>query len=400
VNSELDVTAERRATPGCESVVHLNNAGAALNRAATVDRVVEHLHLEASIGGYEAADAVADELSAARATAARLIGAHPDEVAFTTSDTVAFSKALWGYALGGGVPVGSTVLADRSSYSSHYFGLWQVARQWGARLEVVAALEDGTIDLDDLEARLSAGLVAAVSVTQVGTHRGLVNPVAEAGRRCRDRGVPLLVDGAQSFGQLVVDVDDLGCDVFTTTGRKWLRGPRATGLLYARRAFAARCTPPGIDSSSATWTSASDVDPAIGPARFEEFELPIANLLGLGDALAHLERLGVDVVEAAVRSRADSLRSALSALASVTVHDGGTRQCGIVTFSVAGVAAPEVQHRLRDNGVNTSISRASQALLDFGALPGQIVRASPHYYNTEAELDRLVGVVAALAGTV
>ncbi len=183
MTGSVDVEAERAATPGCTRVVHLNNAGAALPTAATVEAMVGHLRLESERGGYEAAVMVADRLAALRASAARLLGAAPEEVVVTGSDTQAWSKALWGFALGGGIDRGQTLVADQIAYDSHYLGLLQVCRLTGATIEVVPSTADGTIDLDALSDLLGSGQVALASITQVGTHRGLVNPVEEVGRR-------------------------------------------------------------------------------------------------------------------------------------------------------------------------------------------------------------------------
>ncbi len=388
------MAAERAATPGCESVVHLNNAGAALPTAATVQAEVDHLWLEARIGGYEAAAQVADHLAAVRAEAARLVGAADDEVALTVSDTQGWARALFGFALGGGIGPGDRILADRISYDSHYIALLQVAEHWGARLEVVPSEPDGSIDLDSLQSALSAGRVSLCSVTHVGTHRGLVNPVEEVGAACRAAGVPYFLDACQSVGQMPVDVERTGCDVLTTTGRKWLRGPRGTGFLYVRRSTAERMRPPGAGGDGAVWLDAERVEFRPGAARFAEFEVPVAAQLALGVALRHTASLGVAAIEERVAELAGWLRRALAAVDGVTVHDAGRRLCGIVAFTVDEVPADRVKSEALEAGVNVSVSEAAAARLDMtDPRPEATVRASPHYYNTEDDLSALVGVV-------
>ncbi len=243
----IDVEAERAATPGCATVNHLNNAGAALPTEATLGTMTDYLRFEAERGGYEAAVAVADRLAGVRGSAARLLGCRADEVVVAGSDTQAWTKAVWGFYAGGGIARGQCLLVDRMAYDSHYLGLLQICELVGASIEVVPSLENGTLDLGALADLLEAGVgrVALVALTHVGTHRGLVNPVEEAGVLCRRAGVPYFLDACQSVGQLPVDVGTIGCDVATATGRKWLRGPRGTGLLFARADFADRLRPPG-----------------------------------------------------------------------------------------------------------------------------------------------------------
>lgn len=393
----IDVAELRATTPGCASVAHLNNAGSALPSQATLDATVAHLQLEARIGGYEAADAAADALRATRTNAARLLNADPSEIAITTSDTVSFAKALWGYAFAGGLPAGGRVLVDRLSYNSHYFAVHQAARRYDLQVDVVPSLPDGTIDLDAFD-RLLDDRVFLVSATHVGTHRGLVNPVEEIGARCQAAHVHLFLDACQSVGQLPVDVDAIGCTVLTATGRKWLRGPRGTGLLYVKAGFLNQLDPPGIDSHSATWQGDSYV---LNPdaSRFEEFETSIAAQVGLGVALGELLVLGVDAVSERVIALAEGLRAQLADVRGVQVLDGGTHRSGIVTFTVAGRDAADVKAAATAAGVNVSVSTDVGALLDMRA-EGRtaVVRASPHVYNDETELARLLDVVRAAGG--
>ena len=393
----IDVAAERAATPGCATVAHLNNAGAALPTNATVETMVAHLHLESERGGYEAAGMAAGRLSGLRASAARLLGARDGEVVVTGSDTQAWAKALWGFALGGGIGRGQVLLADRTAYDSHYLGLLQVGALTGATVEVVPSAADGTIDLGALADRVGSGQVALASVTHVGTHRGLVNPVEEAGALCLSAGVPLFLDACQSIGQLPVDVERIGCVVATGTGRKWLRGPRGTGLLYVRTGFAEKLEPPGIGSGAALWEDGGHYRLQAGTARLTEFEVPVAAHLGLAVAIDHTLALGIGAIATRVADLAGQLRAGLGAIAGVEIHDGGRQRCGIVTFTCAGVSPAAVAAAASAAGINVSVSDGSTARLDMGdPRPASVVRASPHYYNTPEELGRLVETVTGL----
>ena len=395
----IDVDAERAATPGCAVVTHLNNAGAGLPTTATLEAEIEYLRFEADHGGYEAANAVSDRLAAVRSSAARLLHAQPGEVELTGSDTQAWTKAVWGYFLGGGIERGHRLLVDRITYDSHYLGLLQICELSGATIEAVPSTVDGTLDLDALASLLGGGRVALVALTHIGTHRGLINPVDEAGALCRAASVAYFLDACQSLGQLPVDVESIGCDVATGTGRKWLRGPRGTGLVFVRADFAECLQPPGIGNSAAEWQDPEHFHYRDGAARFAEFEVPVAAHLGLGVAIDHTLALGVDTIARRVGPLAERLRHDLVALPQVAVHDGGGRRSGIVTFTVEGVDPTTVGAAAASAGINLSITTAPWARLDMVAPhPTAKVRASPHYYNTEAELALLVEVVASVTG--
>ncbi len=390
--SPIDVASLRAATPGTAHVAHLNNAGAALMSAATLAAVHAHLDLEATIGGYEAADQAAALRAATRTNAAALLGGSPDEVAIVANDTAAFGKAFWGFVLGGGLRGGGRILVDRVAYGSHYFATRQSAALADVTVEVVPSDDDGTLDVDALRDRLGDD-VRLVSATHVPTHRGLVNPVAEVGAACRAAGVPFFLDACQSVGQLPVDVGTIGCDVLTATGRKWLRGPRGTGLLWVRRGFLERLDPIGLDGAGSTWAVDGPVLNA-DATRFEEFEQPVAAVIGLGVAIGETLALGIDAIAGRIGALAEGLRARLDAVPGVTVRDGGQERSGIVTFTVDGVDAADVRSRLSGAGVNVSTSGVAAAQLDLGGKDyDAVVRASPHVYNTTEELDRLLDVV-------
>ena len=223
----IDVARARRLTPGCELVLHLNNAGAALMPEPVLDVMHEQLDREATMGGYEAAEAVEGLLDGTYASIARLLGAQAER------DRLRRERDA---CLGDGLPRGAARPGDRilttsAEYSSNAMSMGQVVERTGAEVVLLPDDEQGEVDLAALDAELDRGGVGLVAVTHVPTSNGSVTPVAEIGRRCRDAGVLFLLDACQSVGQLRVDVDEIGCDLLAATGRKFLRGPRGTGFL-------------------------------------------------------------------------------------------------------------------------------------------------------------------------
>ena len=381
----IDVAAVRRETPGCQGVAHLNNAGAGLPTQATLNVVHGYLKLEAALGGYEAHDAAAAAFGSVRSSAARLVNATPEEIALTTSDSHAFTKAFWGLVLDGWFSSGDLVVLDRLSYNSHHYALLQAAQLVGIRLEV----------LDDLTTvPVNARMVA---FTLIGTHSGRVHDLSGVGEQTRTLGIPFFVDACQAVGQRVVDVQTLGCDVLTTTGRKWLRGPRGTGFMFVRAPWITRMQPPGIDGMAATWISDESFALMPDARRFEEFETSFAARLGLGSAIDQALELGIDNIAERVDYLATMLRSELDALGTVTLYDGDGDRSGIVTFTVDGHQPESLKAKAASAGINVSVSdgpwiepSSSNRFLT------AVLRASPHYYNTEDELAQLVDVIARL----
>jgi selenocysteine lyase/cysteine desulfurase len=387
----IDVDAVRAETPGCAEVAHLNNAGSALPPAAVTRRVIEHLRLEERIGGYEAARAVAAELDRGYGSLARLIGARPEEIAYVENATRAWDMAFYGI----GFRPGDRVLTTTSEYASNGIAFRQVARKSGVSVEVVPDDETGQLSLDALADMLGRGGVRLVAVNHVPTHDGLVNPAAEIGALAREAGALYLLDACQSVGQLRVDVADIGCDMLSATGRKYLRAPRGTGFLYVRGAVLDQLEPPFLDLHAARWTGPESYEPRADARRFETWERYLAGQLGLGVAAEYALALGLDAVEARVIELGERLRARLAEVPGVTVRDRGARRGGAVTFTREGHPASEIQQLLDTERINVSVTQSDQYRYD--AEPGgpvPRVRASAHYYNTEDEIDRLVAVLS------
>jgi cysteine desulfurase / selenocysteine lyase len=388
----IDVAQTRLDTPGCAAVTHFNNAGAALPPSVVTETVVEHLRLEATIGGYEAHDRALDRLEHTYDAVASLIGAHPDEIALTESATRSWAAAFYSLPFG----PGDRILTARAEYASNVIAYLQVAARTGARVEVVDDDGDGQLSVDDLRRRIDDD-VKLIAVTHVPTQGGLVNPAAEVGALAQAAGIPFLLDACQSVGQLRLDVNELGCDILSATGRKYLRAPRGTGFLYVRRALLESIEPATLDLHSATWVAPDRFEVRGDARRFEQWEASYAARLGLGAAVDYALALGGEAIEARVVALGAELRAALAELPGARVHDQGRRRCGIVTFTRDGIPPEEISRRLRTSGINTSVSSVTSAQYDFPRRGlRDVVRASVHYYNTSEEISRVVAAVAAL----
>jgi selenocysteine lyase/cysteine desulfurase len=396
----IDVDRARADTPGCELVVHLNHAGTSLAPQPVLDAQIEWLQAEALTGGYELAAAREADRRAAYAEVAALVGAEPDEIALVENATFAWHQAFWSLPL----QPGDRILTCTVEYASSYLSYLQAERRRGVSIEAIPDDEDGQLSLRALARMLDDGRapVGLVAVTQVPTNGGLVNPVAEVGALCREAGVPFLLDACQSVGQMPVEVDEIGCDMLSATGRKFLRAPRGTGFLYVRRSLLERldrmgAEPAFLDLLGADWVAPDGYELRPDARRFENWESNLAAVAGLRAAVAYARSWGLDAIAERVGTVAESLRGRLGEIPGVLVRDLGRHRSGIVTFTVDSVAADDVQSLLRGQGINVSVSGPSSTRLDAERrrLP-PLVRASVHYVTTDAELDRLTGAVADL----
>jgi selenocysteine lyase/cysteine desulfurase len=392
----LDVERLRAETPGAAQVIHFNNAGAALMPRPVLDTLVAHLEGEAAIGGYEAYDEALARREAVYASAARLLGAAPDEIALVENATRSFDMGFHALPLRDG----DVVLVSMADYGSNYLAGLRRRRDQRTELRAVPNDAHGQLSLAALAEMLADRRVRAVSLTHVPTNSGLVQPAEAVGRLARAAGVWYVLDATQSVGQLPVDVGAIGCDLLAATGRKFLRGPRGTGFLYVRRERLDELHPPFVDVHAATWLAPDRYELREDARRFENWESYVAGTLGLGTAIGYLLALGIENTWPRIQALAARLRRGLTAISGVTVTDPGELRCGICTFTVAGLEPADLKAELAavQPRINVSVSDRNSTLLDMdGRGLTNVVRASVHYYNSEREIDRFLAILADFA---
>ncbi len=403
----IDVARARAETPGTRHVTHFNNAGAALPPQPVLDAVAEHQALEATIGGYEAEARNSAKLERTYDAVATLLACSREEVALVESATVAWDMAFNALAClpGGGFQPGDRILTARAEYAANVIPFLQVARRTGAVIEVIPSDETGQTSVEALEAMIAdtgKGPVKLIAITHIPTNGGLVNPAAAIGRVARRYGIPYLLDACQTVGQMPVDVAELGCDFLSATGRKFLRGPRGTGFLYVRKDWLDRIEPHTLDLHGAALVAPDRYEMRPDARRFELWESNIAARIGLGVAVDYALSWGLGAIRERAFGLAETLRQRLAAIPGVTVRDLGAERCAIVTFTLNGkepssIKAALGKAALGGQGINVSVSSAPSTRFDMDARGlTDVVRASPHYYNSEEEVERLVAAVRAL----
>jgi len=392
--TDKDIEQFRAETPGCAARVHMNNAGAGLMPQSVLQAVTEHLQLEAQIGGYEAADAREAQIAAAYEEVGKLLGCAAANIAMVENATVAYQQAL------SAIPFerGDVILTSRNDYISNQIMFLSLAKRFGVEVVRAPDAPEGGVDVAALPALLRKHRPVLVAITHVPTNSGLVQPVEAIGALCREAGVWYLVDGCQSTGQLALDVSRIGCDFFSATSRKFLRGPRGAGFLYVSdRALRAGLEPLFPDMRGARWAAADRYEHAADARRFENWEFAYALVLGTGAAARYANTLGIPRIEARTCALATLARDLFQA-AGLRVLDRGARRCGIVTVAIPAPDADKFHAVLEARGINTSVSRREYAVIDFAEKGVDwALRVSPHYYNTEGEVRQAVAAIRQLA---
>ncbi len=357
------------------------------------DAITAHLHLEAEIGGYEAADARKEAVDGTYGSLAQLVGGAPRNIAIVSNATTGFIQTVSSFDFA----PGDAIVTTRSDYTSYQIQYLALAKRLGVRILHAEDAAQGGVDPDSVRDILKRerNRVKLVAVSWIPTHSGLVQDVEDVGAVCTEFGIPYSIDACQAVGQLAIDVKRLRCDYLSVTARKFLRGPRGIGFMYASDAALARGDHPlFIDMRGATWTAADRYEIAATARRYEDWEFPYALVLGLDAAARYAMTVGIDVAHARAFALGARLRDLLRAIPGVQVLDRGREPCAIVTAQIGDRHGSDVVYLLRERGINTAATLQWFGLLDLGKRGvTSAVRISPHYYNTEIEIDSVADVL-------
>ena len=387
----MNIQRLRSETAGCAERIHLNNAGSALMPEPVVRALQEHITLESRIGGYEAEDLRADAIAAAYQSVAALIGTQSQNIAFTENATASSIQVL------SSIPFarGDAILTTRNDYASSQIQFLSLERRLGVRVVRAPDQVEGGVDVQAVADLIRRHRPKLVCVTHVPTNSGLVQDVGAIGSLCRQEGVLYLVDACQSIGQMPIDVRQLQCDFLSASARKFLRGPRGAGFLYVSdQVLEKGIAPLFLDMRGADWIAEDQYRPVTDAKRFENWEFAWALVLAAAEAARYAAAIGLGEIGQRVRALAQRLRGALSTIDKIRVLDRGRELCGIVSVAVEGRTPRELVAALRAQRINASAQIREYAVLDYDDKGvSASLRLSPHYYNTEDEIDQAVSAI-------
>ncbi len=378
----------RQQTPGCKTKIHFNNAGASLMPQSVIDAMVGHIQLEATVGGYEAADLKAKEIAGFYDSAAQLLNGKSTNIAFTSSATNSFARALSCISF----IEGDSILLANEDYISNQIAFLSLQKKFKLKILRAASLPTGGVDVTDMNRLMDIHHPKLVSLTHVPSNTGLIQPVEEVGKLCEERNILYLVDACQSAGQIPIDVQKIRCDFLSATMRKFLRGPRGAGFLYVSdKIINQKLEPLFIDMRGADWITTDEYTPRMDARRFEDWEFPYALVLGSKAALDLANTVGIENIKSRNARLCKQVRNGIAKIKGLRLLDIGAEQSSIITVEIPAQKAQDVLQDLRKENINTSVGHKHFALIDFKAKNVDwALRISPHYYNTEEEVEILI----------
>lgn len=326
-----------------------------------------------------------------RAAIARLIGAEARQIVFTANATESVNIALKGL-----VRLGDHVIASSFEHNAVARPL-EGLRKAGAEVQKIATDAVSGISLSALEAAIRPN-TRLIVLNHASNVLGTINPIAEAGQIARRRGVPLLVDAAQTAGFLPIDVRRMNISLLALTGHKSLMGPQGTGALYIEDGLV---LDPFIEGGTGSLSEQLD-QPEQLPDRFESGTLNLPGIAGLGAGLRLLEQAGIEAIREKDMALTRQLMAGLAGCPGITVcgPPSGHPRAAVVSFNIAGWDAQTVALVLDESfqiACRAGLHCAPDAHRLAGTLPGGTVRLSPGFFNTASEIDRAIEAVMAIA---
>ncbi|MEG0759848.1 MAG: aminotransferase class V-fold PLP-dependent enzyme [Chryseobacterium sp.] len=387
----MDTGKIRQETRGLsDGKLFLNNAGSSLMPNIVVDSMLDYLKQEEQLGGYEVANKNAELLENFYTETAKLINCKSSNIAFMTSATEAFSKALSSIIF----KEGDVIITTVDDYISNQITFISLHKRLNVKIIRIKKREDNELDLEDLENLIKEHRPKLVAVTHIPTNSGLIQAIEAVGKICRQYDILYLADCCQSVGQMVVDVEKIGCDFLTATGRKFMRGPRGSGFLYVSdRVLEQDYAPILLDMRGAHWSEYDNYELFKTAKRFEHWEVSYAAVLGMMEAVKYANNVGLNTIENYNRKLAETLRINLKN-SGFKVLDIGNNLSSIVTFCGPDNDLENIQKVLRENNVFFSASYKHSALIDFtDKKVDGAVRLSPHYFNTLEEIEKVSDIL-------
>jgi len=399
-STALDVASIRRDFPVLERTVrgqplsYLDNAASSQRPRAVIDsmsRYYETSHANVHRGVHTLSQEATDLFEGAREKVRRFINAKSTkEIIFVRGTTEAINLVAQSYGRPTFGP-GDEILI---SWLEHHANIvpWQMlCQQTGATLKVAPITQSGEVDFDAFVALLSPH-TKLVALAHVSNALGTVIPVRRFIAAARTRGVPVLLDGAQAVPHMSVDVQALDCDFYAFSGHK-MCGPTGIGVLYGRESLLSAMPP---------WQGGGDMILAVSfeqtvynglPYKFEAGTPDIAGAIGLGAAIDYLEALGMERIAAAEHALLDYANARLATVPGLRFVGTAPEKAAVVSFTIDGVHPHDLGTILDHEGVAIRTGHhCAMPVMDFFGLPAT-ARASFAFYNTRAEIDRLVAAL-------
>ncbi|MGI6523830.1 MAG: aminotransferase class V-fold PLP-dependent enzyme [Bdellovibrionota bacterium] len=374
--------------------LYFDNAGAGLMSNGTFNTVVDHMKLEMKIGAYKAAIDKQEDVNKFYELSAKMLNAdNKSEIAFVDSASRGWNLIMYGIK----ISACDKIVTLSSEYGTNLLTIFDIAKKTGCSVNVIPCKPNGDFSLENLESALRGG-GTILAVSHVAAQGSIVNPVVEMGKMARKYGATYIVDGCQAVGQIVANMKEINCDAYVAAGRKWLRGPRGTGILYVKDG--ANIYTPQIDLASADLIFDSNGDVKGVKVRddakqFELWEKSIASLLGLGNAINEYLEYGVEKASLEIERKANKIRDAIMRNQNIYLFGKEKSRSGIASFYLKDPSKEvEIKTALETESIVVSLVCDWDCPIFFPDNGSKFVfRFSPHYYTDNQDVETICSFI-------
>lgn len=384
---------------GGKPLVYLDNAATSQKPAAvieTLERYYRQTNANIHRGIHTLAERATAQYEEAREKVAAFVNAaETREIVFTRGTTESVNLVAQAY-LRPKLAEGDEIIVSEMEHHSNIVPWQLVAEQTGARIRVVPITDDGELRLDDYDALFSER-TRLVAIGHVSNALGTVNPVADMVATAHAHGVPVLVDGAQAMPHMAVDVRALDADFYCFSGHKMF-GPTGIGALYAKADLLEAMPPYQGGGEMISKVTFEGTEFNVVPHRFEAGTPHIAGAIGMGAAVDYLAGIGMERI---VAHEADVLAYAherAREIEGLQIIGTAANKAGVLSFVIEGIHFNDLGMLIDQEGVAIRTGHhCAMPVMDRFGIPGT-ARASFAFYNTRADVDRLVDGITRVRG--
>ena len=364
--------------------IYLNNASVSLMPIQSITAMKDFLVSYNSMGpdSKDSEPFVTEKLRNVRNIISKFISCQPDEIVLTQSTTDGINIVANGIDF---EPNSNIIIRGMSHEHHSNFYPWVNLKE-KITVKTLPIDKNGFFKLNDLESMLNDN-TKLVSLSHALYNTGSILPVQKIGEMLKD--IPFFIDSAQTVGCIEVDVSKINCDFMSFNGSKWLCGPMGTGLFYCRRSANELLTPSTIGGESAIIFDESNLAFKELPDKFQTGFRNYVGIVGLESSARYLDKFGIQNIREKNQYLSNLLREELSKLPHIILYgtEDSDNRTSIVSFNIKGINAQDVVDRLEKQNIVLAV----REIID-----EKIVRASPHFFNTESEILQVIEAIKKL----
>ncbi|OYT26839.1 MAG: hypothetical protein B6U97_02870 [Candidatus Altiarchaeales archaeon ex4484_96] len=376
-----------------EGIIYLDNTASTLTPKQVMQAVNEYyLEYRANIhrGVYELSQKASEEYDKARIKTAAHINASPRELIFNRNTTEGINQIALSLELNKGDKILTTSIEHHSNLLP-----WLNQTKKGVQIEYIHPTSEGLFDPSQFEEKISEN-TKLVAVTHISNVLGVINPVEEIARICREKNTMLLIDGAQAVPHIQVDVEKIGCDFYAFSGHKML-APTGIGALYIRKELMDELTPIYGGGGIISDVSLNDYTLTDHPISWEAGTPNISGAIGLGKAVDYLKKIGYDKIQYHEKKLTKQLLEGLIDMKNIRIHgpiDDKNKAC-IVSYTMENMKSDDMAGILdaRERICVRSGTHCAMPLFKNILKTKDSIRASAYIYNTREEIEKMLRVL-------